>query len=230
MSTFDHRDIFAIEGAVADLVAKTNRPRGYPLSKVTIYSVEPTIRHFMPYFNHLPASSLDSMKKLDFKKAGQMFPTKVKEWAKDLSLVPNEFITVAKLIPVTDESNRKTTSCRKYMVEVETDDQDERWLAIRFRKAIKEYVTETLNLHITHPIFGDKYPEPNREDLCARVIVILGNCSERLYQSLEIHGKKEFGDLPIRLRIPDRQFICRNLGQHSLRFDEETVRFDVRLA
>jgi hypothetical protein len=220
-------DMNAIDGVIADLAARTNRPQGYPFSKVTVYSVCPEIEAFMPHFYHVPAIEVPSMRKLDFKKAGKVFGAKVQEMKNDLTSVPEEFIITASRFDPVDEPKRKTTGCRKYLIEVETDDCSERWSAILFRKALKKYVTEDMEINIVPPIFGDKYPEPN--DPCvARVTITLGNCTEKLYQALEMFGHDEFADLPIRLRIPSRAYIAAHpeeLGTHYVAHDGEKAWF-----
>lgn len=217
-------DMNAIDGIIADLASKTDRPQGYPFSKVTVYSVCPEVSMFMPHLNYVPASNIPSMKKLDFKRAGKAFPDKVKEWKSDLSKAPEEFVITADRFNQIDESTRKTTGCRKFLIEVENEDQEDRWLVIQFRKSIKKYITEDMAINIVPPIFGDKYPELN-PTCVARVIVTLGDCSERLYQALEEYGEDEFADYPIRLHIPSRQYICDHMGEHSV----ELARFDVNI-
>lgn len=229
MKDFDpRRDINAIDGAVSDLAARTNRPQGYPFSKIKVYSVHPEIAPFLSKLDYMPASDVDAMKKLDFKKAGKEFPDKVKEWKSDLSKVPAEFIITADRFGLVDEPTRKTTGCRKYMIEVECQDQEDKWLAIQFRKAIKKYITEDMEINIVPPIFGDKYPELNKPCV-ARVFVTLGNCSERLYQALEEYGIAEFAEYPIRFNIPSRAYICTHMGKHTVKFASETARFDIAL-
>lgn len=231
-------DMNAIDGAIADLAARTDRPQGYPFSKITVYSVCPEIANFMPSFNHVGASEVPSMRKLDFKKAGKVFGSMVQEMKNDLSKVPEEFIITASRFDAADESTRKTTGCRKYMVQVECQDQEDRWLAIQFRKAIKQYVTEDLRLNIVPAIFKDtmntheewlKTGKNYKEEtpVIPRVTIILGNCSERLYQSLEKHGEAEFSDYPITLNIPSRSYICNNMGNHSVKFGSEKANFSI---
>jgi hypothetical protein len=221
-------DMNAIDGAIADLAARTDRPQGYPFSKVMVYSVCPEVAAFMPYLNYVSAANVPSMRKLDFKKAGKVFGSKVQEMKNDLSKAPDEYIITASRFDAIDEPTRKTTGCRKHMIEVECQDQEDKWLATQFRKAIKKYVTEDMAINIVPPIFGDKYPELN-ESCVARVVVTLGNCSERLYQALEEHGKAEFAEYPIRLYIPSRQYICEHMGEHVVKFGAETTRFDVNI-
>ena len=107
------KDMAAIEGARADLSSKTDKPSGYPFSNVTVYSTEPLMRKFMPEYDFREASSLESMRKLDFKKAGKYYGSKVQEMKNRLDEVPKEFIITADVFPQTDEFNRKTTGCRK---------------------------------------------------------------------------------------------------------------------
>lgn len=214
-------DMNAIDGVIADLASKTDRPQGYPFSKTTVYSVCPEIQHFMPHLNYIPASDVPSMKKLDFKKAGKVFGSKVQEMKNDLSSVPKEFIITATRFDAVDKPSRKTTGCKKYMVEVECQDQEDHWLVIQFRKAIKKYITEDMGINIVPPIFGDKYPEQN-ECCCPRVIITLGNCSERLYQALEEYGEAEFAEYPIRLHIPSRKYIYENLRNFNHKVDNAT--------
>lgn len=114
-------DMNAIDGVIADLAARTKRPSGYPFSGITVYSVCPEIAAFMPDFEHVPASEVPSMRKLDFKKAGKVFGAKVQEMKNLLDEVPEEFIITASRFDPVDEPKRKTTGCRKYLVEVETD-------------------------------------------------------------------------------------------------------------
>jgi hypothetical protein len=211
-------DMNAIDGCTSDLAARTDRPQGYPFSKVTIYSVRPEIAKFMPYFAHASADDVPSMRKLDFKKAGKMFPEKVKEWKNDLSRAPEEFIVTASRFDATDEPRRKTTGCRKYLIEVECENQEDRWLTVQFRKAVKYHITEVMKLNIVPAIFRDTFTSDevfsatgkmykDETPVIPRVIVTLGNCKESLYQSLEKYGKEEFVDLPIHLRIPARNDI-----------------------
>lgn len=219
-------DMNAIDGAIADLAARNNRPQGYPFSKIRVFSVCPEVAAFMPCLEYVPASDVPAMRKLDFKKAGRVYGSKVQEMKNDLSQVPEEFIITASRFDTVDEPTRKTTGCRKHMIEVECENQEDKWLAIQFRKAIKKYITEDMAINIVPPIFGDKYPELN-EPCVARMIVLLGNCSERLYQALERHGKSEFSDYPIRLRIPSRMYICDHMGEHQVQFGKEMVNFNV---
>lgn len=203
MSFYPVTDMNAIDGAIADLAARIDRPQGYPFSEIIVYSVCPEVEKFMPYVHYFPAENLPSMRKLDFKKAGKVFGNKVQEMKNDLSQVPDEYIITATRFEPVDEPMRKTTGCCKHLIEVECEDQEERWLVIEFRKAIKKYITEDLDIHIVPSIFGDKYPAPNRTAI-ARVFVDIIDCSEALYQALEKWGKMEFSNMPIRLRIPSR--------------------------
>lgn len=132
----------------------------------------------------------------------------------DLSKVPEEYLIIANRFDMVNEPTRKTTGCRKHLIEVECKDQEKRWLAIQFRKAVKKYITEDLNINIVPPIFGDKYPDLN-ESYVPRVWVILGNCREDLYQALEKYGEEEFSQYPIRLRIPTRQWVYDNIDEYN---------------
>lgn len=219
-------DMNAIDGAIADLASRTHRPRGYPFSKITIYSVCPEVKIFMPYLNYVSAENVPAMRKLDFKKAGKVFGSKIQEMKNNLSEVPEEFIIMATRFDDIDELTRKTTGCRKHMIEVECEDQEDKWLVIQFRKAIKKYLTEDMGINIVPPVFGDKYPELNKACV-ARVTVTLGNCSERLYQALEQYGIAEFAEYPIRFHVPSRHYICDNMGNHKIQFGLETARFDI---
>lgn len=221
-------DMNAINGCIADLAARTDRPQGYPFSKIRVCSVCPEVALFMPYLDYVPASDVPSMRKLDFKRAGKIFGSKVQEMKNDLSKVPEEFIITASRFDTVNEPTRKTTVCRKFMIEVECQDQEDKWLAIQFRKAIKKYITEDMAINIVPPIFGDKYPELN-EPFIARVVVTLGNCSERLYQAFEEHGVAEFAEYPIRLRIPSRHYICAHMGDHLVTFGTEKSRFNINI-
>lgn len=233
-------DMNAIDGAIADLAARNDRPQGYPFSKITLYSVCPQIAGFMPHLNYVSASEVPSMRRLDFKKAGRVFGNKVQEMKNDLSQVSEEYIITAQRFDSVDDLQKKTTGCRKYMIEVECNDQEDRWLAIQFRKAIKEYITETLAINIVPAIFTDTMTSDEEykatgemwkdtAPCVARVIVTLGNCSECLYQALEEYGVDEFAEYPIRLHIPSRQHICDNLGDHFVSFGEETASFYVEI-
>lgn len=219
-------DMNAIDGAIADLAARTDRPQGYPFSKITVYSVCKEVAAFMPYLEYIPAADVPAMRKLDFKKAGKVYGSKVQEMKNDLSQVPEEFIITASRFDMVDEPTRKTTGCRKHMIEVECQDQEDKWLAIQFRKAIKKYITEDMEINIVPPVFGDKFPELN-EQCVPRVIVTLGNCSERLYQALEEYGLAAFSDYPIRLHIPSRQYICDHMGDYRIVFGTEKVNFNL---
>lgn len=219
-------DMNAIDGVIADLAAYTKRPQGYPFSKITIYSVCPEIAVFMPHFNYISAAHVPSMRKLDFKKAGKIFGAKVQQMKTDLSQVPDEFIITASRFDAIDECTRKTTGCRKHLIEVECENQKDKWLVIQFRKAIKKYITEDMGINIVPPIFGDRYPELN-EPFIARVVVTLGNCSEKLYQALEEHGVDEFAAYPIRLRIPSRGYICDHPGNRYIDLGTEKASFTV---
>lgn len=232
-------DMSAVEGIIADLSAKTDRPQGYPFSKVTIYSAcHKMAARFMPEYSHAPAEEAGQEPKLDFKKAGKAFPDKVKEWKADLSKVPAEFLIHSTLFDKTEEKNRKTTGDRRYLVEVEGADMPDLWFVIQFRKAVKKYITEDMRLNIVPAIFRDTFTSDeefaatgemykNETPVVARVIVTLGNCSEYLYQALEQYGAQEFAELPIRIRIPSRQYICDNMGAHTVKFGTETANFNV---
>lgn len=220
-------DMNAIDGAIADLAARTDRPQGYPFSKITIFSVCPEIRAFMPEFIHVSASEVPSMRKLDFKKAGKVFGNRVQEMKKDLSIVPEEYIITAPRFESVDELAKKTTGCRKYLIEIESEDQDDRWLAVQFRKLIRRYITEDLDIQIVPPIFGDKYPEMNRPPV-ARVFVDLIDCSETLFQALEIWGMHEFSDTPIRLNLPSRKDISDGLDMQDC-IEIDGLKFKVRV-
>lgn len=231
-------DMNAIEGAISDLAALTNRPQGYPFSKITLYSVCPEMKAFMPHLEYIPAENVPSMRKLDFKKAGKVFGNKVQEMKNDLSQVPEEYIITASRFDLVDEPTRKTTGCRKYMVEVECHDQKDKWLVIQFRKAIKQYVTEDLALNIVPAIFRDTFTSneefiaigkmyKDETGVISRVIITLGNCSEVLYEALEEFGHEEFAELPIRLRIPPRQYICDHMGNHRVAFENQIANFNV---
>jgi hypothetical protein len=125
-----------IDCVIAEFAAKTSRPQGYPFSGVTVSSVFPKVAALMPRFRHVPASQVPSMRKLDFKKAGKVFGSRVHQMKDRLDEVPEEFIITASRFDPVDEPRRKTTGCRKYLVEVETEDCPERWEAIRFRKSV----------------------------------------------------------------------------------------------
>lgn len=231
----------AIEGIIADLAAKTDRPQGYPFSKITVYSAHHEMAaRFMPEYSHASAEKAGQKPKLDFKKAGKAFPEKVKEWKSDLSKVPSEFLIHSTIFDKVDEMMRKTTGDGRFLVEVECDDMPDLWLVIQFRKAVKKYVTEDLALNIVPAIFRDTFTSDDEfqktgkmykdeTTVVPRVIVTLGNCSERLYQALEQYGVKEFAELPIRINIPSRRYICDHMGSHTLKFGAETARFDVTL-
>jgi hypothetical protein len=199
------KDMNAIDGCIADLAAKSARPQGYPFSRISVYAVNNYIAAFMPEFEHKPASSLKSMRKLDFKKAGKVFGDAVKQMKDNLDSVPPEYIITSDKFDVVNETTRKTTACRKYMVEVETLDCEDQWLAICFKKAVRKYVTEDLALTITPCVFGDKYPELNPSVVVPRVRCVFVNGPETIYQALEKHGKEEFADQPIRLRLITRK-------------------------
>ena len=200
----------AIDGIISDLAAKNDKPQGYPFSKIIVYSMDDYIPFFMPQYEHRKAKDLPTMVKLDFKKAGKVFGEKVKEMQQNLSNVPPEFLTVAERFPQTDEITRKTTGCRKYLVEVETEDMSDLWQAICFKKAVRKYITEDLGMSITPPIFGDKYPEKNPEVITPRVWVHFIDGLEEIYQALEEHGDAVFADTPIRLRLRSRKDIYHN--------------------
>lgn len=228
------KDMNSIDGVIADLASKTNRPQGYPFSKVTLYSVCPEIKDFMPDFIYVPAENVPSMRKLDFKKAGKIFGDKIKEMKNDLSSVPDEFIITASRFDAVDEPTKKTTGCRKYLIEIENKEQDDRWLAIQFRKAIKKYITEDMGVNILPAIFGDKYPDFN-ESCVARVTITIGDCSERLYQALQVYGVKEFAEYPIRIKMLSRSYICENyedfkkISDHSVNGDFGKCLFSVNI-
>jgi hypothetical protein len=207
----------AIDGVIAELASRTDRPQGYPFSRITVTSVCPEILPFLPHLNHIAASDLPQMRRLDFKKAGKAMGAEVKGAKErlargDASGIPPEFIITAEQFDPVDEPTRKTTGCRKYLVEVECEDCPDRWEAICFRKAVKKYVTEELALNIVPPIFGDKYPEPN-PPCVARVTCRIFDCKESLYQALEQWGTIEFADLPIRLSLPTRVELYRGLNR-----------------
>lgn len=217
-----HKDMNSIEGVLSDLAARTGRPQGYPFSKITLYSVAKGIERAFPEFVHKEASGLKEMRKLDFAKAGKVFGSKVQQMKNDLDNVPSEFIITAELFPPIDEPVRKTTGCRKYLIEVETEDCPEQWLAVQFRKEIKKYVTETLGLNIVPSVFGG-----STDTACIpRVIVTIGNCKESLYQALQKYGEYEFKEYPIRLKIPSREFIANHLSF----FDHRLDGFDVNIS
>lgn len=232
-------DMSAIEGIIADLSAKTDRPQGYPFSKITVYSAcHVSASRFMPEYCHASADKAGQEPKLDFKKAGKAFPEKVKEWKADLSKVPCEFLVHSTVFDKVDESKRKTTGDRRFLVEVGCEAMPDLWLVIQFRKAVKKYVTEDLALNIVPAIFRDTFTSDDEflatgkmykdeAPVIPRVIVTIGNCSERLYQALEEYGVKEFAGLPIRIRIPSRQYICEHMGEHAVKFGAETARLDV---
>lgn len=246
-------DIGAIEGCIADLASRTNRPQGYPFSKIIVYSVVPEIKLFMPKLNHASAIGFGPQDKLDFKKAGKLFPEKVKEWKANISLAPREFVTTTLLCDPVDEATRKTTGCRKYLIEVECQDQEDRWLAIQFRKAIKQYITEDLALNIVPAIFRDTFTSDeefvttgkmykDEKPVVPRVNVVLGNCKERLYHALlqrnsifdypysfDNYATQEFADYPIRIGIPSRMYIADHPEEftHSVVVDGDAVCFSV---
>ena len=232
------KDTTAIEGCISELSARNNKPSGYPFSKITVYSVDSTmpIAGFFPKYTHLAGSNIDCMKKLDFKKAGKVFGDKIQEMKKDLSSVPAEYIIASDIFPIFDEKTRKTTGCKKYLIEVECEEQDEKWLVIQFRKALKKYITEDMNIPLAGAPFTDNYPKSNPKWVLF-VYVKLGECSEKLYQALELYGKKEFAKYPIRLQMPTREYIYNqviNLNNpdffqydHFMEVDNEKVYFDI---
>lgn len=195
----------AIEGAISQLSAKrTHRPRGYPFSKIRVFYIDetevPFLKAVFPHVEFKPASNLESMVRLDFKKAGPVYKNNVKEIAKDLSKVPKEFLKVAEFFP----EGLATTKCRKFLVEVEDEDMPELWDVICFKKAVKKYLTEDLGYNIVHPVFGG----PEGKPLTYRVFLTLVNCKESLYQALEQYGKKIFIESgPFILNIPPRNLL-----------------------
>lgn len=221
------QDMNAIEGVIASLAAKTNRPQGYPFSKITIYSTQPEIADFMPEYEHLPARNLPFMRRLDFKKAGKVYGSKVQDMKNRLDEVPDEFLIIAERFNPVDELKQKTTGCRKYMVEVEHDDQENRWLAIQFKKTIKKFITEDLGLNITPSVFGDKYPEMNPPCI-PRVGCKLFNCKEDLYQALEKYGYDEFAETPIRLVIPTRKELWGVNKEDYLEYEFGGIKFGIK--
>lgn len=203
-------DMNAIEGVVSELASRDDYPQGYPFKRVTVWATRGAVSHFDCYdivadeLRFLPASQAKDMKVLDFRKAGKDRPDMVKHWKDNFDEIPAEYLITHTQFPQTDEPTRKTTSCRRYLVEVERDDMPERWAVIQFRKAIKKYITEDLELNIMPCVFGDKYPAEN-PPVVSKVLVDLLDCSEFLYQALEEYGYEEFSHYPIRLKIPTRK-------------------------
>lgn len=230
------KEMASIEGIISELASRTTRPSGYPFSKVSVYAVnyeeiKPFEKYINAYFLEIkPITGLPYMKKLDFKKAGKVFGNAVQQMKDNLSEVPEEYLITAERFDVVDEQLRKTTGCRKYLIECEIDEVPELWEVILFRKEIKKYITETLNINIVPPIFGDKYPEENPTYCCPRVVVTLGSCKEYLYQALEEYGKQEFASYPIRVHIPTRIQICGMDTKHSINYNGNTVAFNVRVS
>lgn len=209
-------DLNAIDGIISDLASRTGRPQGYPFSKVTVYAVPyAEIRPFIPrletdYVEVRPAKNLPCMKKLDFKKAGPLLKNRVQDAKNDLAegidvcekySLPSDCLKIAERFDPVDEPLRKTTGCRKYLIECESADMDDLWLVIKFRKQIKKYVTEDLALNIVPPVFGSE----SREPTVPKVRITVKSVSERLYQALIKYGEKEFAKYPIRLKIPSRK-------------------------
>lgn len=214
------KDMAAIEGVVSELAALSDRPKGYPFSKIHLYSACPEMRKYYEFLEldnleYHEAIELSQMKKLNFKLVGKLFGDKVPRIKKSLEngediltkfSLPSEALIISDRIPEAKEKTRRTTGCRKYLIEIESEECAEHWVAIQFRKMIKKYVTENLRINIVPLVFGDKYPECN--EVCVpRVWCDLINCSESLYQALEIYGKQEFSYFPIRLNIPTRKQI-----------------------
>lgn len=205
----------AIEGVVNSLSG--DRPSGYPFSRIRVYCLEGAdilaacASGFDLVCEELEFSAADkaeNMAGLDFKKAGKEKPDSVKEWVQLIkegksSQVPNEYLTTKTLFPQTKEPNKATTSCRKYLVEVERNDCPEYWEAIKFKKQIKKYITEDLGINITPALFGGDEKEP----FATRVIVEVSDMKESLYQALEKFGEFAFADTPIRLVLPERHNI-----------------------
>ena len=219
----------SIDGILSELSSLTNRPQGYPFSKITIYSTNNELHKLIKY---LPlntevksASELTFMsKKLDFRKAGKILgkdTNKVKdllEAGADISSynLPDDCIISATIFPIIKENNRRTTSCRKFLICVENDDCEDLWNVIQFRKSVKEYVTEILGLNINPVVFGDKYPKDNPDEITTGLTIKLLNCKESLYQALQKHGYREFAQLPIRLNIPSRAELYNGLNPQNI--------------
>lgn len=212
----------AIEGVLSFLAAKReHRPQGYPFSKVTVYCVSQEDREFLSgvfkEYSFKSASQLESMVKLDFKKAGPVYGAKVKELAKDLSKVPEEFLKVSEKFPASDN----TTKCRMFFIETEDEDMDELWDVITFKKAVKKYLTEDLNLNIVHPVFGGSTDVP----YVTRVYITIVNCKEKLYQALEKYGEKVFLENPLVLRILPRHLLP-EASEEDVIINETTIKLE----
>jgi len=214
----------SIDGILSELSSLSDRPQGYPFSKIIIYSTNLQLQKLLPYlpFNTSvkDAAELTFMqKKLDFRKAGKILGSKtnqVKEMlarGEDISEynLPEDCIIASTKFPIIKEQKRRTTGCCQFLICVEDEECPELWEVIKFRRAVKKYITEDLNLHIVPPIFGDKYPEKNNDNLITRVNVRVLNCAESLYQALETYGKMEFASLPIRLTLPSRGELMKGL-------------------
>ena len=178
------------------------------------------------------AEQLEDMKSLDFKKAGPIIKDKVNEVKILLKkknykieengdyifdngcVLPKDCITIKSIIPSVKNSKEKiVTGNGLYLIEVNGSDSSEHWLAISFKKSIKEYLTENLKLNITHSIFGGpgnplcfaEERDAEAYDYVARVHLTVVKCSEKLYQSLEKYGDNEFCKNPINLKLFSRE-------------------------
>lgn len=265
LGEFLESHVDAIEGCISYLASKNDRPSGYPFNTITIYCIEPwnnlleNILLFNPKYCEFqgtnivvkPASDLNDMRVINFKKAGPIAKGNVQELKPLLAqkkyimvgedyhfengiVLPPDCVTCKTTIPVTDETHRKTTGNGLYLVEVDDSPSEDHWLAISFKKMVKEYLTETLKLNITDPIFGGPgnpvllAEERDAEvyDLVTRVSLNVVNCTEKLYQSLEQFGDGEFCKTPINCILMGRQWCYNNKdveGQVKLPFDGKEV-------
>lgn len=220
------KDMGAIEGVISNLSAKrTHRPQGYPFSKVTVYCISDSdaknLSIVFQDFTFKPAATLDSMVKLDFKKAGPVYGKKVKELAKDLSQVPKEYLTISTLFPVSDN----TTKCRRFYVEVEDEDIGDLWTVIKLKKSVKKFLTEELKLNIVPTVLGG----PEDQPLTYRTILTLVDCKERIYEPLKEYGPKVFLQNPLILRVPDRHQLP-NPSEDDYIIDGVRFKIDVHTA
>jgi hypothetical protein len=225
----------SVEGIISQISAESKRPRGYPYRKITVYLVGKykmlsKLENPHTAYEEKPADLLEDMLTLNFKIAGKIFGKNVQK-AKELITtaertedgwkllgvrLPTEAIVPRETIPVANEINRKTTPCRRALIETDGGDEEDHWLTLQFSKTVKKYITEDLRWNYLPEIFKAPrcFDEFGEEQDTLYVTVTFVDGSETLYQSLQLYGA--FKGLPITLKLPDRETMLSLKHNHTV--------------
>lgn len=243
-ATEDMEVLREIEGTLSDLASVAeNRPKGYPFSKVLIKTKKANIFRDALEINSEDVKWIISepdkvSATLNFKLAGKILKSAIPQakaavargsfqrtlqgWSIDgiHNNLPLECITISDRFPVISEISRQTCKSGKAIVEVSRSDASDLWLVIQFRRAVKAYLTEILGLNLLAEVFREKTTfydnTETRPAVTPRVFINLVDCSEELYQALEVYGRSQFQERsPLILKLPERSAILANKANYQ---------------